>query len=62
MAVEDHARYLEWSDALDRFKEANDCLRAAVLSKMTGTPLDMLKMNFQMAKAAYLKISDEIDA
>jgi len=62
MAIEHHPRYYEWSGALDTFKEANDCLRAATLSKMTGTPLDMLRMNFRVARDAYIKISDEIDA
>jgi ribosome-binding factor A len=62
MPVQNHPRYDEWSRALDRLKEANDCYRAAVIGKLEKNAIDSLRFNLDDAQREYNKIADEIGA
>ena len=61
MAVHDHPRYAEWSDALDKLKEANDCYRA-VRTTSDRLATESLRKNFAWAQTEYNRISEEINA
>jgi hypothetical protein len=59
MAVQDHPRYPEWSEALDRLKEANDCYRSAK-GRLDATAVASLLFNLEHCRQQYEKICDEI--
>ena len=58
MAVQDHPKYDEWSQALDDLKEANDRLREARVTNSAA--LEAAKLDFFKAKERYDQICDEI--
>ncbi|CAJ0878042.1 hypothetical protein AMST5_02933 [freshwater sediment metagenome] len=62
MPVEDHPLYDQWSEALDKLKEANDCYRAAKMARHPEGSLAALKTHLNYAQADFDKIADQIDA
>ncbi len=58
MAVEDHARYHEWSKALDDLKEANDRYQEAEERKAAN--LEVYKLDLHRAQVTFDLISEEI--
>lgn len=61
MAIEDHPKFPEWADALDRLKEAKDALQTAVAFGEGPIVVERLRGNVIAAQLHFHKVSDEID-
>ena len=59
MAIEDHPKYEEWSDAVDTLKKANDRYREA---RDAGAPnIEVYRLDLHKAREAYENIASEIE-
>ena len=61
MAVEDHPRYAEWRDALDRFIECEERYREAQMDRMRREEIERRKIARDRALAEYNLIADDIE-
>ncbi len=62
MPVQDHPQYNEWSDALDKLKEANDFYRAASIARLEPHSVESLRFNLDHCQAEFNKIARQVDA
>jgi len=53
--VVNHPLYDQWSQALDKLKEANDCYRAAVRAEHSSDSLETLRVNLNFAQRQFDK-------